>query len=95
MYLEYNQVPLIAVNMPILLSAILTASMDGVFLCKVTYSLSSNLCGLPFFSHTLLYYFAHDPHTFSNYSMRSTSIGRTIRMAARPTKAMREHTIKL
>jgi len=27
--------------------------------------------------------------------MKSTSIGRTIRMAARPTKAMREHTIKL
>jgi ABC-type uncharacterized transport system permease subunit len=69
--------------------------MDGVFLCKVTYNLSSNLCGLPLFSHILLYYFAHNPHTFSNYFMRSTSIGRTIRMATRPTKAMREHIIKL
>jgi hypothetical protein len=42
--------------MPILLLAILIASMDGVFLCKVTYNLFSNLYGLPFFFHMLLFF---------------------------------------
>jgi hypothetical protein len=95
MYLEYNQVTLIAVNMPILLSSILTASMDGVFLYKVTYNLFSNLCGLPFFFSYFTLLLQHDPHTFTNYSIKSTTIGHTIKMVARPTKAMREHIIKL
>jgi hypothetical protein len=64
MYLEYNQVPLIAINMPILLSIILTTFMDGVFLCKMTYSLSSDLCGLPIFSYFILLLYSQPAYFF-------------------------------
>jgi hypothetical protein len=61
--------------------------------CDTIASLATFVACL--FFHTLLYYFAHDSHTFSNYSMKRSSIGCTIRMAARSTKAIREHTTKL